>query len=292
MASRLVDIRRTLLSKARNAALRQIARTDDRRLREWSRRRDRSVVLSSAARLVSSVLERGPIVLQGEQSLGLLMAKECVAVSHPQIDLVLRGVVELPVQEALRRRLPAGGVFWDVGADVGFFSLLGARITGPAGRVVAFEPSPEGAAAVRRHAELNGFSHVQVIEAAAGDQAGTARFVLAGESSWSHLAERGNRRDSDRELDVSLVVLDQLVEAGQIPPPDLVKIDVEGSELAVLRGMQRTLERSGPAIVCELHGTNSECIAFMEGAGYRLENLDGPEPVATAGPIHVLGVRS
>jgi hypothetical protein len=73
------------------------------------------------------------------------------------------------------------------------------------------------------------------------------------------------------------------VAAGRVPPPAVVKIDVEGAELAVLEGMRETIRRHRPAIICELHDTHREFVAFMEEAGYRLINLEGTIPVGEAG---------
>jgi FkbM family methyltransferase len=158
------------------------------------------------------------------------------------------------------------------------------------GVVIAFEPAPRSAAAIRRHAELNGFTNIDVIQAAVGDQAGRRQFLLTGEESWSHLADRGLHPDTQRRLDVDVVVLDELIESGRIAPPDLVKIDVEGSEGSVLRGLARAIERHRPSIVCELHETNGEILELADAFGYRLENLSGTQPVGSAGPVHVLGV--
>ena len=92
------------------------------------------------------------------------------------------------------------------------------------------------------------------------------------------------------EIDVTVVSIDELVAAGAIPPPNVVKIDTEGAELQAIEGMRATIERHRPAIVCELHDTNAEFCALMESLGYVLTNLDGPEPVATAGPVHALAL--
>jgi len=85
-----------------------------------------------------------------------------------------------------------------------------------------------------------------------------------------------------------VVSIDGLVADG-LPAPDVVKIDVEGAELEVLDGMERTLRELRPALVIELHETNVPVADRLESAGYRVENLDGPEPVRDApGDVHVL----
>jgi hypothetical protein len=87
---------------------------------------------------------------------------------------------------------------------------------------------------------------------------------------------------------VRVVSIDGLIERGQLAPPDVVKIDVEGSELAVVSGMAQVLRRRRPVLVCELHATNREFADLMAEAGYDLENLDGAGPIGEAGHVHVL----
>ena len=67
-----------------------------------------------------------------------------------------------------------------------------------------------------------------------------------------------------------------------------MKIDVEGSEIAVLEGARELLARDGPVLVVELHATNAEVCDLLDDAGYAYENLEGPEPVRDAGPVHLL----
>ncbi len=84
---------------------------------------------------------------------------------------------------------------------------------------------------------------------------------------------------TEEVLEVEQVTIDELLAAGEILPPALVKIDVEGAELAVIEGMRSTIAAHQPAIVCELHDTNREFVAAMDALGYRVVNLDGPGPV-------------
>jgi hypothetical protein len=85
---------------------------------------------------------------------------------------------------------------------------------------------------------------------------------------------------------VRVVALDDL----DLPAPAFVKVDVEGSEVAVLDGAARLLREARPVLVVETHETNAEVADRLEALGYRLENLDGPAPVRAAGPVHVLAV--
>jgi FkbM family methyltransferase len=162
------------------------------------------------------------------------------------------GANELPVQQALAQHLLAGGVFYDVGANIGFLTLIGARLVGPRGRVYAFEPVPANAALVRRNVSLNGFAQVQVVEKALGRHSGRAELALAAYSGGAVLADVGTPPDAAGSISVALASIDDLVEQAGFIPPSLVKIDVEGAELEVLEGMVTTLAKHQPVLLCEV----------------------------------------
>jgi FkbM family methyltransferase len=243
--------------------------------------------------LLQTLAGRGTIRVGGSPpAFGLLLSTDRFAAEHVQAYGLVRGVVEPAVQEALRRHVERGATVFDLGANVGFFSILSARLVGPEGRVEAFEPVPASAAAVRAHAALNGLSNVHVHEAAVSDRRGSTRLWLARERSQAHLADRGVRQDADQAITVPLIALDDEIEAGRLPVPSVLKIDVEGSEIAVLEGLRRTLATHDLVVICELHETNAEVLELVTESGYQVENLEGPTPVAEAGPVHVLIRRS
>jgi FkbM family methyltransferase len=234
-------------------------------------------------------LEHGTYAIAGGENLGLLLDAGSLPLTHAHAPALLRGTVEVAVQQAFLRSIRPGARVWDIGANLGFFSLLAARLAGPEGHVVAWEPVPANAAAVRLNAKLNGFAPlIEVREEAVSSRAGHAPLHVVADASWSHLADRGEHRLTRETVDVPTVVLDDLVAAGEVDPPDFLKIDVEGSEVDVLRGARAVLAAHRPLVVCELHETNREVAAQLRGAGYTLENLDGVEPVERAGPVHVL----
>jgi FkbM family methyltransferase len=241
-----------------------------------------------ALRATQRALSGGWVKVPGGAGFGLRLSTEHLPIAHHQGYGLIRGVLEPGVQEALRREVRPGAVVYDIGANIGFFSLLSARLAGPDGRVEAFEPVPASAMAVRANAALNGFPTIAVHNVAVSDRHGSGTFLVPVESGWSHLADRGWHESTRRQLDVALVALDDQIARELLPPPDVVKIDVEGSEIAVLRGLSETLRSRSVVIVCELHETNVEILELMHEIGYAVENLDGTEPVAYAGPIHVL----
>jgi FkbM family methyltransferase len=236
----------------------------------------------------SSWYGRAPVPIAGGLGHLLFVSTADLPLDHAHAGLIVRGTLEPPVQEALRRLLAPGDVFYDIGANVGFFTIVGARLVGPTGRVVAFEPVPWCAQAVARNIELNGFEHASIRAEAVGGEDGRARLLVVGEASWSHLESTGRHADVRDEIDVAVVSLDSLVAAGTIPPPTVMKIDTEGAELQAIAGARATIAEHRPAIVCELHDTNDAFLALMDELGYVTSNLDGPAAVAVAGPIHAL----
>ena len=191
------------------------------------------------------------------------------------------------VRRALASMLRPGGVFFDVGASAGFFTLLAARLVGSRGRVVAFEPHPPAVAALTYHIARNALSNVTVVDAAVSDQDGVA--LLAGERSTAQLGHGTG-------ISVATVSIDRLRDFGQVPDPDVIKLDVEGWEYPALVGMQRTLATTRPTLLIEFHGAMRDGIDWdtkssdlLQSLGYRLIRLKGGETLAmpegpTAGP--------
>lgn len=244
-------------------------------------------------RLLEPILRRGALQVRGGMGARLWLSARHVEPWSAQAYGTLSGDHEPMVSEALRRTLPDGGVFMDVGANTGFTSMLAARVVGSRGTVVAIDPQAECAAAVRAHAALNGFSHVRVIEAAAARVSGEAEIIVVSDSLWTRLASVGEHDLESRRYMVRTVSLDELVSSGEAPAPDVVKIDVEGAELDVLAGMTELLRTTRPVVICEMHGKNAEFAAAMREHGYDVSNLDGTEPVEDAGGnVHALCVAA
>ena len=159
----------------------------------------------------------------------------------------LLGAAEPDLQDALSRCVGEGDVVYDVGANVGFFTLLAARLAGASGRVCAFEPVPDSAAALRHNAELNGLSQVEVVEQAVADTCDPVAMSIGANLATARLGDRG-----ERVVLVQCTTLDAFAERpGRAP--DVVKIDVEGAENLVLAGMAGLLSAHRPLVLCELH---------------------------------------
>jgi FkbM family methyltransferase len=193
-------------------------------------------------RLVERLRPRGVVTIRHGVGQGLRI----YASDRSNIGYAL-GTTEPEVQAFLATHLKRGDVCCDIGANVGFFTLIAARLVGETGRVYAFEPLPSNAGALRRNVELNGLQNVEVVEAAVSDRSGTAQLILGKSSLDAKLSDDGTRVAGS--ISVRLVSLD---EVEMVREPALIKIDAEGEEFAVLDGMHQKLA-STPVILCELH---------------------------------------
>ena len=152
----------------------------------------------------------------------------------------------------LRRTIRPGWVCYDVGANLGVYAIQFSHMGGPAGSVVAFEPNVHTLPLLRHHVAINRLSNVHIVEAAAGDAPGSADFYA---QTWSGMSRMGapNEALGDTEhVTVPVITVDDQVErTGLIP--NLMLIDVEGFEIAVLDGARETIARHRPVVLVEMH---------------------------------------
>jgi len=182
------------------------------------------------------------------------------------------GSYELDKQKVIGQYVKPGMTAFDLGANAGFFTLAFSRLVGPSGRVWAFEPLAENIVALRRHVELNGLRNVTIVQAAVSDKAALASFERAASSAMGYLTTSENS-----SLRVPTVALDQLIAEGICPRPDILKIDVEGAESAVLEGARQLLRSRRATWLISLHGgaERERCTTQLAAAGYRLSTLHG-----------------
>jgi len=179
----------------------------------------------------------------------------------------------------LASRIPAGAIVYDVGANRGQTTLLFGRMVGEEGQVVSLEPVEELAGCIRRNVGLNDLENTRIIEAAAAEKRGTAYFeYYESRSTEGHLQEKREAAGLPKSetIQVQTVPLDGL-SGTEVPPPDVMKIDVEGGAGAVFAGAQKLLDTHSPDIYIELHGPEEQQAVKDElvARGYVLETLDG-----------------
>lgn len=150
------------------------------------------------------------------------------------------GTYERELVAGIRRVLRPGDTFLDVGANMGFFTLLAARLVGPAGRVIAVEPSPWAADRLAATLAENGIRHVTLVRAALGERPGSLELHMP-RHVGNHTPTMVAAGADTEPLTVPVRTLDALLEELDVPRIDAMKMDVEGFEPAVLRGAPSTL---------------------------------------------------
>lgn len=180
------------------------------------------------------------------------------------------GYYESDKQRLLAALAKPGMVAYDVGANAGFYTLALSHLVGPGGRVHAFEPLPENAANVRDHLQLNACGNVVLHQVAVSDRDGHASFHVAASNAMGHLADDGTCR-------VPTARIDTLIGAGDLPQPDIVKMDVEGAESRVLEGARQLLAQGRTIWLIALHGQEQreQVARILTETGHRLLRLDG-----------------
>ncbi len=152
----------------------------------------------------------------------------------------------------VKRVLDEGEVFWDVGANIGVYSLLAAALVKNTGRVVAFEPARVAYEMLLENIALNHFDNILPFQVAVSDAEGEAVLFAA-----EHIADGGANLFSPGKGQTltrtcRTVILDKFSRDMELPAPDFIKMDIEGAELAVLKGADLILTRDQPLLLMEM----------------------------------------
>lgn len=142
--------------------------------------------------------------------------------------------------------------FIDVGANKGDFTLFTGHLIGESGKVIAVEPAPENIHWLNKSLAENELENITLVDAALSDENGHATFRLGDRSGWGNLLPDRDELE-DGTIEVRTVTLDSLVPELELDRVDAVKIDVEGGEVAVVRGAEETIDRFRPMIWLEIH---------------------------------------
>lgn len=174
------------------------------------------------------------------------------------------GSYEAHMQKLIAREVKPNAVFYDVGANVGFYSLLASMLVG-AGNVFAFEPLPANIAYLYKHLALNNIRNVGVFELAVCDRVGAAFFEQEGTGAMGRLQDKGNLR-------VVTTTLDSLLQEQRLAPPHYIKMDIEGAETRALAGAVSCFQRYKPVLFLATHGreVHTECCDLLRSWNYEL----------------------
>jgi len=178
------------------------------------------------------------------------------------------GDIEYDVMDGI---IKPGHVVLDVGAHIGYFTLLAShmvsRVGNTEGKVFSFEPLPMNLAYLKRHLRTNRIKNVKVFPAAVGFEDCWKSFNIAGGSGRGSLSNHAE----GNYLRVRVLSLDSLFDRGEITEPDFIKMDIEGAEGEALKGARKMLDACRPTILLSVHGqlVQYECETLLKEIGYQ-----------------------
>lgn len=202
-----------------------------------------------------------------------------IGMSNPDYAM---GINELPVQNALVKWVKKGDIIYDIGANIGFFTMIAARLVGNSGHVYAFEPIKENVAHINLNIKLNNFENVTVIEKAVSNAKSEGKIHITEHPGGHTLSTVGVPHNTVKTVPVDLIRIDGLIFEKKISPPNVIKIDVEGAELDALYGMRKTIDQYRPIIIYEIDDLNIEALKekqkqikeFLISHKYQLQTLE------------------
>ncbi|HEX4589767.1 MAG TPA: FkbM family methyltransferase [Gemmataceae bacterium] len=205
-------------------------------------------------------------------------------VSHLGNYLIRDGEYEPAMEATLRRFLAPGGVFADVGANEGYFSVLAGQIVGPTGRVIAVEPQARLRTVLEENIRLNGLRNVTLSDAAVSDTEGTAELFLAPDLNTGSSGLARHTRYALPTQPVRTATLAHVLADAGADRIDLLKMDIEGFEYEAILG-SKELFRTGAvrAFALEFHPSAirgrghdpDELVSFLSDCGYREDRTTG-----------------
>jgi FkbM family methyltransferase len=191
---------------------------------------------------------------------GPLRGKKWIVGSH--LHGCWLGSYEWEMQKRMAKEVRPGTTFYDIGANVGFYSLLAANLIG-SGKVYAMEPLTANVAYLRRHLELNWVRNVEVMEMAISDVVGKLAFESEGTRAMGRIGAAGSALVESSTLDI-------LLGESRIAPPDCIKMDIEGAEYRALGAARQCFARYRPKLFLALHGkeVHENCCRLLSSWDY------------------------
>jgi FkbM family methyltransferase len=204
----------------------------------------------------------------------------------------ITGLYEKSCTQVLREHLRQASLVLDIGANLGYFSIFMAKHAGGNCQILAFEPMPDTFGLLERNIKLNNLTNVNAIKAAVSDKSGDVELLSDARQRLSKTASIvGYRLEGEaKKTTAQAIRIDQYFEGAE-QLPDLIKVDVEGGELAVLNGARAAIRRGRPTLVIEIHGWGSEdsqkVLDLLADVGYSANILEirTPEALCLAKPI-------
>jgi len=256
---------------------------------------------SHTARMLPAPLRRafyrlGPVTRLIRRSLNraaptglseVTIAAGTLAGTHMLLDMQTEkdywlGNYETHLENAIREWVKPGMLVYDIGANIGYISLLLAQATGKNGQVFAFEALPANVERLKTNVNLNDRqTQIKVFHSAVVGTPSSVPFLVHPSNGMGKAVGSAGRKEHYlEEILVPGTSLDHFVYDQGNPPPDVIKIDIEGGEILALPGMRRLLTEAHPLIFLELHGEQAARTAWdtLTGAGYTLHRMEPGYP--------------
>ena len=171
---------------------------------------------------------------------------------HIQQQLFWYGYYEKELGDLVKKILKPGDVFLDIGANIGYFSLLAAKHE-PTAKIISFEPVSSVFKILEENISRNAAKNVKAVNAGVGETNGEREIYLSGEDNIGMSSFQKPENYSGKTEKVKVFTIDEWFRSPGLPKVDLIKLDVEGSELAAVKGMHETLQNFKPAIIVEIN---------------------------------------
>jgi FkbM family methyltransferase len=193
------------------------------------------------------------------------------------LDLSIKGVYEKFETELVFKEVKKGNVVVDIGANIGYYTLIFAKLVGKRGRVFAFEPDPENFRLLKLNVEENGHRNVVCINKAVSDKPGKMRLYLSEDNAADH--QLYSKDKNRRSVEVEVTSLDEHFKGGQ--RIDFIKMDIQGSEGRAVEGMRNTLGKETrimtefwPKGLKECGTDPKDYLDTLESLGFRIMHID------------------
>lgn len=190
------------------------------------------------------------------------------------------GTYEQFKTDALVANLEPGETVFDVGAHVGYYTIVASIEVGESGSVFAFEPRPLNYCYLARHVRINDVGNVRLSQVGVASKSGRLRFNTRTGTGTGHIS-------ADGPLEIDVISIDDELKQGRLPRPDFIKIDVEGGETEVLQGCEQTVSEHRPKFLVATHDQQQHefVMGFLKRHGYRIDVLD---PGKASGDVEIL----